>query len=101
MRRGCAWLAIASQQPSHCWGAQAGSALELLSIAGQLLVGIPFRQLFHALLHLLEQVGIGVGLAKARAKQPVDGVGENRVAWIVLMHGHGSPNDTAQAALAS
>ena len=34
-------------------------------------------------------MGIGVGLAKARAKQPLDGVGENRVVWIVLMHDHG------------
>ena len=63
-------------------------------------VGIPFRQLFHALLHLLEQVGIGAGRAKARAKQPVDGVGENGVAWIVLTHDH-APNDAAQAALVS
>ena len=48
-------------------------------------------QLLHALLHLLEQLGIGIGLAKARPKQPFDGVGESRVVWIVLMHDHGRP----------
>ena len=65
--------------------------LELLKQARQLLVGIPFSQLFHALLHLLEQLVIGIGMAKARSKQPFDGLGESRVVWIVLMHNHGRP----------
>ena len=82
------WLAIGSQQPPHCSRPQAGSAPELLKQIGQLLVSITFSQSLHALLHLLEQLGIGIGLAKARPKQSLDGLGEDGLVRIVLMHNH-------------
>ena len=85
------WLAIATSEPPHCSSPQTGSALELLKQAGQLLVSIAFSQLFHSLFHLLEQVGLCVGEAKARAKKPLDDVGESMVVWIVLMHDYCSP----------
>ena len=58
------WLAIASQQPPHCCGRSSRlQRFELLKQQiRQLLIGIAFSQFCHALLHLREQLGIGVGL---------------------------------------